>query len=91
MCLCVQKELTLEYILGDGMLIGVLPAKTAYVVNIEQGCVVTGVGWIILSCLAEVGDSKEESRVLVPKQLFRFLPASALEGRIVDFNPEKYF
>ena len=57
----VEKELTLEYILGDGMLIGVLPAKTAYVVDIEQGCVVTGVGWIILSCLPEVGNSAEES------------------------------
>ena len=44
MCTFVEKELTLEYILGDGMLIGVLPAKTAYVVDIEQGCVVTGVG-----------------------------------------------
>ena len=59
----MQKELTLEYILGDGMLIWVLPAKTANVVNIEQGCVVTGVGWIILSCLAEVRDSKEESQL----------------------------
>ena len=63
MCTFVEKELTLEYILGDGMLIGVLPAKTAYVVNIEQGCVITGVGWIILACLAKVRDSKEESRL----------------------------
>ena len=61
MYLRLQTELTLEYILGDGMLIGVLPAKTAYVVDIEQGCVITGVGWIILACLAKVRDSKEES------------------------------
>ena len=65
----MQKELTLEYILGDGMLIWVLPAKTAYVVNIEQGCVVTGVGQVILSCLTEVGNSAEESQLLMVPEL----------------------
>ena len=62
MCTFVEKELTLEYILGDGMLIGVLPAKTAYVVDIEQGCVVTRVGWIILLCPTQVGNSGEEKQ-----------------------------
>ena len=57
------KKLTLEYVLGDGMLIRVLPAKTANVVNIEQGCVVTRVGRVILACPSEVGNSAEESRV----------------------------
>ena len=59
----VEKELTLEYVLGDGMLIGVLPAKTANVVNVEQGCVVSWVGWVVLSCLPEVGNSVEESQL----------------------------
>ena len=59
----MQKELTLEYVLGDGMLIGVLPSRTSYVVNVEQGCVVTRVGWVILSCLAEVGNPAEESQL----------------------------
>ena len=59
----MQNDLTLEYILGDGVLIWVLPSKTAYVVNIEQGCVVTGVGQVILSCLTKVGNPAEEPQL----------------------------
>ena len=51
------------------MLIGVLPSRTSYMVNIEQGCVVTRVGWVILSCLTEVGNPAEESQLLLVPEL----------------------
>ena len=37
-------ELTLENVLGDGVLVWVLPALTSDVVDVEEGGVVTGVG-----------------------------------------------
>ena len=53
-------ELTLENVLGDGVLVWVLPALTSNVVDVEQGGVVTGVGRVVFSSLSDVGNPARE-------------------------------
>ena len=52
-------ELTFENVLGDGVLVWVLPALTSDVVDVKEGGVVTGVGRVVLSSLTDVGNPAE--------------------------------
>ena len=93
-------EPTLENVLGDGVLVWVLPALTSDVVDVEEGGVVTGVGCVVLSSLSDVGNPAEElchgkyERMgwLLPVIYFKSIktcsPASSLKGRIIDLDPE---
>ena len=94
-------ELTLENVLGDSVLVWVLPALTSNVVDVEQSGVVTGVGRVVFSSLSDVGNparelchGKYERRMgrLLPVIYFKSIktcsPASSLKGRIIDLDPE---
>ena len=94
-------ELTLENVLGDSVLVWVLPALTSNVVDVEQGGVVTGVGRVVFSSLSDVGNPAGElchgkydrggvgfCQFFYFKSIAMCSPASALKGRIIDLDPE---
>ena len=94
-------ELTLENVLGDGVLVWVLPALTSDVVDVEQGGVVTGVGRVVFSSLSDVGNPAGElchgkydrggvgfCQFFYFKSIAMCSPASSLKGRIIDLDPE---